>query len=74
MFHYIVLRSETKNPQLGIDFIIKSEPLSRDLPSLRSREGMGVSMYVTKVLSPLYGDEASHKSSVLLCANSVISV
>ena len=43
MFHYFVLRSETKNPRTCSIIIIISETLSRDLPSLRSREGMGVS-------------------------------
>jgi NADH-quinone oxidoreductase subunit M len=49
-FHYFVLRSETKTKThlKGSNSLIISEPLSRDLPSLRSREGMGVSMYETK--------------------------
>jgi hypothetical protein len=51
LFHYIVLSCETKNPLKGSDFIIISEPFSRDLPSLRSREGMGVSMYETKEIT-----------------------
>src|SRR5665811_234964 len=38
MFHYFVLRSETKNPRTCSIIIIISETLSRDLPSLRSRE------------------------------------
>ena len=48
IFYYIVLRSETKNHLKGSDSMIISDPLSRDLPSLRSREGMGVSLYETK--------------------------
>ena len=48
IFHNIVLRSETKNTLKGSNSIVISESLSRDLPSLRSREGMGVSMYMTK--------------------------
>jgi hypothetical protein len=48
MFNYNVLRSETKNPLTRHDFIIISEALSCDLPSLRSREGKGVSLYETK--------------------------
>jgi hypothetical protein len=48
MFHYSVLRSETKNPLTRSDLIIITETLSNDLPSLRSREGMGVSTQETK--------------------------
>ena len=47
-FHYIVLRTENKTYLKGSDSLIISEPLSRNLPSLRSREGMGVSMYERK--------------------------
>jgi hypothetical protein len=48
MFYNVVLKSETKNLQTRSDFIIIAKTLSRDLPSLRSREGEGVSMYETK--------------------------
>jgi hypothetical protein len=48
IFHFIVLISETKNPLTHYYFIIISETLSCELPSLRSREGMGVSIYDTK--------------------------
>jgi hypothetical protein len=48
IFHYIILQSETKSSLKGSDFIVIFEPLSHDLPSLRSRKGKGVSMYETK--------------------------
>jgi len=48
LFHYIVLSCETKNPLKGSDFIIISEPFSFNLPSLRSREGMGVNTKKSK--------------------------
>jgi hypothetical protein len=43
IFHYTVLRSYTNKPLLDTNLIIISEFLLRALPSLRSREGMGVS-------------------------------